>query len=397
MKVLFLHTDTNEMLPEYKVHSMLARHAPAGSLDAHFVWQGPPFLSEFISESEVVFCDFGRDMSIIPKPSRIHRAALMGGKVPTSILSLLSITRSLRPDIIYTSGRGRDVIFARMLSRTFRIPHVVHHHSNLGPWVGRRILSVLCNSKHALAVSEFTRQTAILSGASPENICTLLNPIQITREMNAEDDLKAKRAELGYAPNSPLILSVGRLDPGKGHLPLFEAFVQVAKAVPSARLLVCGKSTLRNDYAQVLQERLRELKLTEHVTIAGFRSDVRSLMRCADVFCLPTELDPCPLVFLEAASEGLPSVAFYSGGVPELIRHGETGLLSYPNDIDGLACNLRCLIEDRESARRLGRAAQRRALEEFNPTLVAKRWMDLLQQFVAGHAQSRPRHRARSP
>jgi len=107
-------------------------------------------------------------------------------------------------------------------------------------------------------------------------------------------------------------------------------------------------------------------------------------MRCADVFCLPTELDPCPLVFIEAAAEGLPSVAFYSGGVPELIRHGETGLLSYPNDIGGLTRNLRALIEDRESARRLGRAAQRRAVEEFNPTLAAKRWIDLLQQFAAG-------------
>lgn len=389
MKVLFLHTDTNEMLPEYKVHSVLARHAPAGSLKARFIWQGPPFSSEFLSESDVDFCDFGRDMSIVPKPSRIHRAVLMGSKLPASFLSLLRITRNLRPDLIYTSGRGRDVILARMLSRSFDIPHVVHHHSNLGSWVGRGILSILCSSRYALSVSEFTRQTVLLSGASPESITTLVNPIPITRDANAEDDSEAKRAELGYAPHTPLILSVGRLDPGKGHLPLFEAFAQVLKSVPSARLLVCGKSTLRNDYAQVLQEKLRELKLTERVIIAGYRSDIKSLMRCADVFCLPTELDPCPLVFIEAAAEGLPSVAFYSGGVPELIRHGETGLLSYPNDIGGLARNLLVLVEDRESARRLGRAAQRRALEEFNPTQVAKRWMDLLQQYVAGHAQSR--------
>lgn len=62
-------------------------------------------------------------------------------------------------------------------------------------------------------------------------------------------------------------------------------------------------------------------------------------MRSLHVFCLPTELDPCPLVFLEAGAEGLPPVADYSGGVPELIFHGQTGLLSYPRDIHGLAAN----------------------------------------------------------
>jgi hypothetical protein len=89
MKVLFLHTDTNEMPPEYKVHSILARHAPAGSLKAAFYAAGPAILFGVLVRGDVDFCDFGRDMSIVPKPSRIHRAALMGSKL-LNITSLLA-------------------------------------------------------------------------------------------------------------------------------------------------------------------------------------------------------------------------------------------------------------------------------------------------------------------
>jgi glycosyltransferase involved in cell wall biosynthesis len=381
MKVLFLHAGTNEMLPEYKVPAILAQHAPVGSIEPYFVWQSSQASSDIALNNEIIFHDFGRDMSIEPKLGRTQRAALIGRKMPNSLLFLFNTMSKLKPDIIYTSQRGIDVVLARILAKIFNIPHALHLHYNVGPWIRRPMLRAICGSKNIIAVSEFTRQTALLAGAPPENVHTLPNPVPSGVEM-ATVDPAAKRAEIGYALDIPLVLSAGRLDPGKGHVPMFEAFAQVVREIPSARLYVCGKSTFRNDYAVILQQKLNELNLDQHVKLAGHRSDIKSLMQIADVFCLPTELDPCPLVFIEAAVEGLPSVAYHSGGVPELVVHGQTGLLSYPRDIGALASNLRSVLEDRDLAQQLGRAARRRALEIFSPRETARRWIALLERFA---------------
>jgi glycosyltransferase involved in cell wall biosynthesis len=381
MKVLFLHAASNEMLPEYKVQAGLAQYAPERSLDPYFIWQSSKVRQDIALSDRIILHDFGRDMSIEPKLGRFRRAARMAGMMPRSLLFLFETMRKLKPDIIYTSQRGIDVVLARMTAKIFGIPHVLHLHSNVGPWIEKPMLRLICGSEHIIAVSEFTRQTALLAGARPENVYTLINPVPPLPEMEAADPA-AKRAEIGYPRDAPLVLCVGRLDPSKGHIALFHAFAQIVADIPSARLLVCGKSTLRYDYQAVLQQKLAELKLTEHVTLAGNRSDIRSLMRSADVFCLPTELDPCPLVFIEAAAEGLPSVAYYSGGVPELVIHDQTGLLSYPQDASALASNLRVLLENRDLAQKMGRAAKRRALETFDPRETARRWVSLLARFA---------------
>jgi len=105
-------------------------------------------------------------------------------------------------------------------------------------------------------------------------------------------------------------------------------------------------------------------------------------MQSADVFCLPTELDPCPLVFLEAMAEGMPVVAYQSGGIPELVMHNQTGLLSYPGDISALADNLLKVLSNPDLARRLGQAGKQRASDEFAPPRVADRWLKVLQQLA---------------
>jgi glycosyltransferase involved in cell wall biosynthesis len=91
-------------------------------------------------------------------------------------------------------------------------------------------------------------------------------------------------------------------------------------------------------------------------------------------------MDPCPLVFLEAMAEGLPGVAYYSGGVPEMVIHTQTGLLSYPGDIPHLAMNIVTLLSDTSYAQRLGDAGKQRVLAEFTPAYAAERWVHVLQE-----------------
>src|SRR5690606_24263917 len=123
-----------------------------------------------------------------------------------------------------------------------------------------------------------------------------------------------------------------------------------------------------------LQERAVQLGVDDRVRFLGHRSDLGALMACADVFCLPSELEPFGLVYLEAMQAALPVVAAWSGGVPEIVVHGSTGLLSHPNDTEQLASDLAAVLTDGALRARLGAAGAERAATAFSPEMIAPRW-----------------------
>jgi D-inositol-3-phosphate glycosyltransferase len=247
--------------------------------------------------------------------------------------------------------------------------------------LGRYALNAIRKSSQLIAVSEYIRQTALLQGVAPSVIHTIINPVPISNPQ-PDPGLRDIRTEFHLEGDTPLVVAVGRLDPGKGHLALFEAFSELIQQMPNARLLICGISTSRDNYEFQLRQRVNELQINPYIIFAGQRNDIPAIMRSANVFCLPTELDPCPLVFLEAMAEGIPVVAYYSGGVPEMVLHNQTGLLSYPGDIQTLAANLQKLLSATTYAQRLGESGKLRVMAEFTPEIVANRWLKVLQGIV---------------
>ncbi len=210
------------------------------------------------------------------------------------------------------------------------------------------------------AVSEYVRQTAMLRGSTPESVSTILNPVPFTH-VNVEGvDRERVRASLGIPSGAPLVVAAGRLDPGKGHVALLDAFKLVLERMPEARLLICGNPDSK-EYGNALRKRSEDLGVDRSTIFAGWRGDMPQIYRAADVFCLPSEMDPCALVYLEAMGAGLPVVALYSGGTPELVEHERTGLLAYPKDTAALAGHLTRLLRDPALARDFGAAGRKRA------------------------------------
>ena len=291
----------------------------------------------------------------------------------------LTEARKIQPDIIYTSQQKYDVLIGRCLAKTLRIPHIIHLHYTVGPWLGRHVVKAIHSAPILIAVSEFVRETAILNGIEPSKIHTVPNTIPLDN-FRSPPNTNDIRKEFHWPEDSALVASIGRLDPMKGHLLLFEAFAQVVKKVPKARLIVCGSSTTGSGYENFLRKRAADLNLEPYIAFAGYRKDIPQILNNADVFCLPTELEPFGLVFLEAMAARLPVVACISGGTPELVIHGHTGLLSYPNDVNTLAENISKLLLDREMAKRLGQAGQMRLLEEFDSKNISSKWLHILSQ-----------------
>jgi glycosyltransferase involved in cell wall biosynthesis len=152
------------------------------------------------------------------------------------------------------------------------------------------------------------------------------------------------------------LLFVGRLNTEKGLEQLVDALVELEDL--DLAVTLAGWST--GPYAERLVARARRAGVAERLDLVGpvpHGAELFDLYRSHDLFVLPSVSEGTPRVLGEALAFGLPVAATTAGGIPDLIEHGVTGLLSAPGDAVGLARSLRRLIEDAELRHRLVSAA----------------------------------------
>ena len=117
----------------------------------------------------------------------------------------------------------------------------------------------------------------------------------------------------------------------------------------------------------------RAAGIADRVRLFGFRRDVPDLMRAIDVMCLPSHREPFGLVYVEAALAEKPVIACEAGGAPEIIEHGETGLLVRPQNVPDLAQAILTLLDNRDHAAAMGRRGRELALDRFTwPNYLAR-------------------------
>lgn len=169
----------------------------------------------------------------------------------------------------------------------------------------------------------------------------------------------AARAALGLPPEGLVVALVGRISEWKGQDVLARALAEPALAEIGAIGLVAGDPFPGNEGSESELRRLAaSLGLGERLRLLGFRADIDTVLGAADALAVPsTRPEPLGLVALEGAAAGLPVVASRHGGVAEVVRDGETGLLVAPGDPVALAAALRRLRGEPALAERLGSAA----------------------------------------
>jgi glycosyltransferase involved in cell wall biosynthesis len=135
----------------------------------------------------------------------------------------------------------------------------------------------------------------------------------------------------------------------------------VLRQLPKAQFWIVGEGPLWKDL-HLLAERTG---IMSNIRFLGFRRDVANLMNAIDVMALPSRREPCALAYAEAALSRKPSVGCQSGGAPESIADGDTGLLVPVGDSAALAESLLTLLTNRDYAARMGRAGYARAVGIF--------------------------------
>ena len=187
----------------------------------------------------------------------------------------------------------------------------------------------------------------------------------------------------GVDPDRPVVLFVGRITRQKG----IDILLRAARLLPAGVQLVLRAGS--PDTAEIRQEVDAEVAALRaegrDVTFIDAnlsRADLTGLLGSASVFCCPSIYEPFGLVNVEAMACAVPVVATAVGGIPEIVEHGTTGLLTAV-DADELAGALNRLLDDPDVAAKMGAAGRERVVERFSWARVAARTADLYQQVVS--------------
>jgi L-malate glycosyltransferase len=188
------------------------------------------------------------------------------------------------------------------------------------------------------------------------------------------------RRRLGWPLVGPVLGVVARLAEAKGHDDLLRAFAIIRGTIPQARLVIVGDGPLR----ERIRELIDSLGLADSVAMLGERHDVPQILAALDVFVLASQMEGVPMTILEAMAAGLPVVATDVGGIPQVVTHGQTGLMVPPSSPQELAQAILEVVRNPKKAQRLARAGRRRIEESFSVGTMASRYERLYRDLVAG-------------
>lgn len=191
------------------------------------------------------------------------------------------------------------------------------------------------------------------------------------------------RKKLNLSPQDKMVLFLGGLTPYKGPDVLVRAMAKIIKYIPDARLVLVGSGKMRGE----LEESARKLGVRNHVEFAGFvTEDIKPLYyRAADVFVLPSTMNKeiFGIVNLEAMACSVPIVASKIGGVPDVVKEGENGLLVSPKDSEALAEAIIYLLENEEVRSKMGKNG-RKKVEDYSWEKIADETEKLYELMLRG-------------
>lgn len=233
-------------------------------------------------------------------------------------------------------------------------------------YVDRAMLEQKVSSASFIAtVSDFNRE---LLGSLYGN--EILDKVHVVRCGVDPELFDASSSSTDHRAGELRIVSVGSLEPYKGHTHLVEAcaLLRVSGIEPTCTII--GEGPSRSE----LEERIEQLGLRAHITLAGRldRSAVLESLHAADVFALASvetadgKMEGIPVALMEAMSVGLPVIGTSLSGIPELVVHEQTGLLVEPTNSHALAGALERLARDGSLRRKLGAGGRRLVLAQYD-------------------------------
>lgn len=308
--------------------------------------------------------------------------------LPGNVLAVARKLRSRRYALLHTHEYKSDLI-GGLAARLTGVPAVASVRGYTDRTLLLRLykhidLRVLRCFDRILPVADHVRRQLLDAGLPSQRVITLYDAIDPRSFGIATDTIPVKLwQELGLNGSSKVVSIIGRLSLEKGHRYLLEGVGRILERFPETHFLIAGDGPERGR----LEWLATRLGVNHAVSFLGYRSDVATIVAVSDVVVLASLREGCPNALIEAMSLGRPVVATSVGGVPEIARHGETGLLVPPRDPGAIAQAVLRLLRDPAWASRLGINGRQVMMQGFHIDVLAQRlasvYRELLEQRVA--------------
>lgn len=276
---------------------------------------------------------------------------------------LSRVLRELQPDVVHAHDPHGVAVAATALSIASppRRPALVaarrvdfHIKSNsFSRWKYRQV-------DRFVTASEAIRAMLLEDGIPPDRAVTVHEGVDIQRIVEAEP--LNVREEYWFPPHSLIVGNIAALVGHKGQKHLVDAAAIVVREIPEARFLMLGEGELR----PALEQQIRHLHVGQHVVLTGFRADVLRVLKGIDLFVMSSVTEGLGTSLLDAMAARRPIVATTAGGIPEVVVHGETGLLVPPRDHRMLASAILEMLRDGAQRARMAEAGFARVQSRFS-------------------------------
>jgi glycosyltransferase involved in cell wall biosynthesis/VanZ family protein len=288
------------------------------------------------------------------------------------LIFLIRFFRNHPVEVVHTH-RYKDTVLGAIAAKLAGVPCVIRTvHGRSEPmrgweWARFRTYEALdklvlrCFADRIVAVSRSMAASLEDSGYKRGTVVHIHNGVDL-RHVQPTRPRDHVRRELGIGPGTPLIGTVGRLSPVKGHTYFLGAARLILQKEHGARFLIVGDGPLRGELANCA----RRLRIDQACLFVGPRTDVYDLVAAMDVFVLPSLDEGIPMALLEAMALGRPVVATAVGGVPEIVAHRASGLLVESRNEYSLAEACLELTLDPGWAQTLGARARLMVEEAFS-------------------------------
>lgn len=320
----------------------------------------------------------GHTMAVLSRPgARILQRATEAG-FPTfavdmrgaldlpALFKLRRVLRQFAPDVVNTHS-GRDTQLVGMAARSLGRdrPRIVRTRHLALPITSRFTYSVLPD--RVVTVSRFVGEYLVGAGVPRAQVCTIATGIDFGRYQRSTAGGTLK-SELNLPADALLIGTVAILRAKKGHAEILDAAAAVLRRFPQAHFVFAGDGPQMDN----LRVRIAAEGLSGHVHLLGLRRDVTNVLESLDIFVLPTHQEALGTAFIEAAAMGVPAIGSNIDGVPEVVQHGETGLLVPAQDGSALAEAILALLDDPQRRQRMGATASEFVRRQFSREKMAE-------------------------